>query len=82
MATRESKEGKEGNVLSQGAGLAAAISVESGPELGEHAQVKARGYWEAVWQRLRGDRVAIGSAVFIVVLVIAAFGGAPLAAKI
>jgi len=82
VATRESREGKEGNVLSQGAGLAAAISVESGPELGEHAQVKARGYWEAVWQRLRGDRVAIGSAVFIVVLVIAAFGGAPLAAKL
>ena len=41
--------------------------------------VKARGYWELVWIRFRRDKVAIASAIFIVLLILVAFVGAPLA---
>jgi peptide/nickel transport system permease protein len=68
-------------VLSAGAGLAAEVALESGGELGEVADVKARGYWEQVWRRFRRDKVAIASGVFIVFLLVAAFAGAPLAEK-
>jgi peptide/nickel transport system permease protein len=67
-------------VLSAGAGLAAEVALESGGELGE-AEIKARGYWEQVWRRFRRDKVAIASGVFIVLLFVAAFAGAPLAEK-
>ena len=77
VATHE----KQPELLSSGAGLGAAVALESGPELGEHADVKARGYWEGVWLRLRRDRVAIASAIFIVFLVVVAFAGAPLAKR-
>jgi peptide/nickel transport system permease protein len=71
------------NIVSGTAGLAAAVAVESGTELGEiEGDVRARGYWENVWRRLKRDRVAIGSGVFVVFLVLAAFVGAPIAAKI
>jgi peptide/nickel transport system permease protein len=46
------------------------------------AQIKARGYWEQVWIRFKRDKVALGSIVFIVLLVIAAFPGAWLASKL
>jgi ABC-type dipeptide/oligopeptide/nickel transport system permease subunit len=69
-------------ILSSGAGLAAAVAVEAGPELGEFEPVRARGYWEQVWLRLSRDRVAIGGGLFIVFLVLAAFVGAPIAAKL
>src|SRR6187431_151391 len=36
------------DVISSGAGLAAAVVAESGTELGEIQQVRARGYWEQV----------------------------------
>ena len=77
MATQDRRE-----VLSAGAGLAAEVALESGGELGEgvHA-VKARGYWEQVWRRFRKDKVAIASGIFIILLFVAAFGGAPIAAK-
>ena len=45
------------------------------------ATVKARGYWEAVWLRFRKDRVAIAGGVFIVLLLLAAFVGGPIAAR-
>ncbi len=48
-------------------------------ELGT-TEVKARGYWEQVWIRFRRDKVAIAGGVFIVLLVLAAFAGGPLAA--
>ncbi|MBA3365049.1 MAG: ABC transporter permease [Actinobacteria bacterium] len=68
--------------MSQGAGLSAAVAMESGPELGEQQEaVRARGYWEGVWLRLRRDRLAIASAFFIVFLVVVAFAGAPLAKR-
>jgi len=68
-------------LLSSGAGLASAIAVETHGELGEGEQIKARGYWEQVWLRLRRDKVAIAGGVFIVVLFLVAFAGAPIAEK-
>ncbi len=44
--------------------------------------VKARGYWEGVWLRFKKDRVAIAGGVFVVVLLLAAFVGAPIAAQV
>ena len=41
--------------------------------------VQARGYWELVWRRFRRDKVAIASGVFIIFLILVAFGGAPIA---
>ena len=68
-----------------GAGLAASVAVETHGEVGELdavQQVRARGYWEQVWIRFRRDRVAIAGGIFIIVLVFAAFVGAPLAAAL
>src|ERR1041385_1465813 len=42
--------------------------------------VRARGYWEQVWIRFRRDKVAIAGGVFIILLILGAFVGAPLAA--
>ena len=78
MATQE----KSPEILSSGAGLAAAVAVESGAELGELEVVRARGYWEQVWLRLRRDKVAIGGGVSIIFLVLASFIGGPVAAHI
>lgn len=78
MATKE----KQSSVLSSGAGLAGSVALESGPDLGDDMPVRARGYWEGVWLRLRRDRVAIASAVFIVFLILSAFLGGPLAARL
>jgi peptide/nickel transport system permease protein len=68
-------------VLSAGAGLAAEVALESGGELGEVTDVKARGYWEQVWRRFRRDKVAIASGIFIILLFITAFAGAPIAER-
>jgi peptide/nickel transport system permease protein len=72
---------KEKEVLvSGGAGLGAAIATESGPDLGGSEEaVRARGYWELVWRRLRRDKVAIASGIFIIFLISVAFFGAPIA---
>jgi peptide/nickel transport system permease protein len=43
--------------------------------------VKARGYWEGVWRRLRKDRIAIVGGGVIATLVLAAFVGAPIASR-
>jgi len=69
-------------VLSSGAGLAAAVAVESGTGLGEFEPVRARGYWEQVWLRFKRDKVAIAGGVYIVFVVLAGFIGAPIAARI
>ena len=57
------------------------VDAPAGPVVGESA-VKARGYWEGVWLRLRRDRIALAGAVFIIILFFVAFAGAPIAAKI
>jgi ABC-type dipeptide/oligopeptide/nickel transport system permease subunit len=66
-------------LLSSGAGLGAAVAVESGTELGELGPVRARGYWEQVWRRFRRDKAAIISGAFIIFLLLAAYPGAALA---
>jgi peptide/nickel transport system permease protein len=63
-----------------GAGLGAAVAAESGTDLGQVEEaVRARGYWELVWRRFRRDKVAIASGIFIILLILVAFGGAPIA---
>src|SRR6476660_8375308 len=66
-------------ILGSGPGLASAVALESGPELGD-VEVKARGYWEQVWRRFRRDKIAIAGGVTIIVLLFSAFIGAPIAA--
>jgi peptide/nickel transport system permease protein len=70
---------KHSDLVGSQAGLGAAVATETGAELGELEDVRARGYWELVWRRFRRDRVAIASGVFIVLLVLVAFAGAPIA---
>ena len=67
------------DLLSSGAGLASAVAFESHGELGE--TVKARGYWEQVWRRFKRDKIAIAGGIFIIVLILAAFVLAPIAAR-
>ena len=74
MAQKE----KDPIVSSQGL-LAEAVAVESGGELGEQDDVQARGYWALVWRRFKRDKVAIASGVFVIFLILFAFGGAPIA---
>ena len=77
VATHETKP----DIISSGAGLAAAVALESGPELGEGTEpVRARGYWEQVWIRFRKDKIAIAGGVFIILIILAGFIGAPIAA--
>jgi peptide/nickel transport system permease protein len=71
------QQGRE--VLGAQAGLASAVAVETGGELGEVEEVRARGYWEQVWRRFRQDKVAIGSGIFIIFLIFVAIAGAPIA---
>src|SRR5436190_20781750 len=59
-------------------GLGAAVAAETHGELGE-GEILARGYWELVWIRFKRDRIANASGVFIIVLVLVAFIGAPVA---
>jgi peptide/nickel transport system permease protein len=68
----------EKEVLGGGAGLAGAIAVESGTELGE-IEIRARGYWEQVWIRFRRDKLAIAGGIMIILLLFGAFVGAPIA---
>src|SRR5436190_23294172 len=65
-------------VVSGAAGLGAAVASESGAALGQ-IEIRARGYWELVWIRFRRDKVAIASGIFIILLILTAFAGAPLA---
>ena len=44
--------------------------------------VRARGYWEGVWLRLKRDKVAIAGGIFIIFLFLVAFIGAPIAKKL
>jgi peptide/nickel transport system permease protein len=74
-----SSQEKHQEVLGSAAGLGAAIALESGGELGETIDVRARGYWEQVWRRFKRDRVAVGSIVFLVGLVLVCFPGATIA---
>jgi len=74
-------QGTDKEILGAGAGMAAAIALESGVELGQ-IEVKARGYWEQVWRRFKRDKIAIGGGITIILLIIVAFIGAPVAQAI
>ncbi len=41
-----------------------------------------RGYWELVWRRFKTDRVAVASGIFLAVVLLACFGGEPLAERL
>ena len=65
------------------AGLAAIAAAETQGQLGElEPEVRARGYWEQVWIRFRRDKVAIVSGVFIILLLLTAAFGGPIARHI
>ena len=49
------------------------------PEALEAHPPAPRGYWELVWMRFKRDRLALASGIFIVVILLACFGGEPLA---
>jgi len=68
-------------VVSGAAGLGAAVAAESGSDLWELDSTQPRGYWELVWLRFRHDRVAIASGICILVLLLVAFVGAPVAKR-
>jgi peptide/nickel transport system permease protein len=79
VATRETNP----DVISSGAGLAAAVAVESGPELREGLEpVRAKGYWEQVWTRFKRDKAAIAGGITIIIILLAGFVGAPIAAHL
>jgi peptide/nickel transport system permease protein len=78
LSTKE----QDRELVSSVGGLASTVAIESGGELGEHEDIRARGYWEQVWIRFRRDKAAIAGGVFIIILLLAAFGGAPLAAHL
>jgi peptide/nickel transport system permease protein len=66
-------------VVSSSAGLGASVAAETTGEFGGLEEIRARGYWELVWRRFRRDKVAIASGIFIIVLLLIAFAGAPIA---
>ena len=68
-------------VVSGAAGLGAAVAAESGAELGDLETVRARGYWELVWIRFRRDKIAMASGICILLLLLIAFAGAPIAKR-
>src|SRR5712692_3242153 len=70
---------REPELVSSAAGLGAVVATETGGELGELEEIRARGYWELVWRRFRRDKVAIASGFMIILLIAIAFGGAPIA---
>ncbi|HET9243668.1 MAG TPA: ABC transporter permease [Gaiella sp.] len=58
------------------------LPVDTAGAVGGEAAVKARGYWEGVWLRLKRDRFALAGGAFIIFMFLVAFVGAPIAAKI
>ena len=56
--------------------------VDAGAGLPAEGAVKARGYWEQVWRRLKRDRFALAGGAFIIFMFLVAFAGAPIAAKL
>jgi peptide/nickel transport system permease protein len=80
LFTRMASTDKPADLLGSQAGLGAAVATESGAQLGEQLEaVRARGYWELVWLRFRRDKVAIASGILIILLILIAFAGAPIA---
>jgi peptide/nickel transport system permease protein len=70
------------HLVSSDAGLGAAIAIETHGELGEGEPIRARSYWDQVWRRFRRNRVAVGSGIFILLLIAVAAVGAPIASRL
>ena len=71
------------DLLPAAAGLMSPVAAEVGDDLADPAaQVKARGYWEQVWARFMRDKVALAGGAFVILLIVSAFGAAPLAAHL
>jgi peptide/nickel transport system permease protein len=62
-------------------GIAAGIGL-GGQVEGEADDVRARGYWEQAWRRFRRDRIAVFSGIVIIMIVLVAFIGAPIASHL
>jgi len=75
VATKEKPD-----LTSEGAIFLTPAELADVPE--EGVAVQARGYWEGVWLRLRRDKVAIAGGIFIILLILVAFIGAPIAKKL
>jgi peptide/nickel transport system permease protein len=58
-----------------GVGTTGAIEADAG-------DVRARGYWEQAWRRFRRDRIAVLSGIVIILIVLVAFIGAPIAVHV
>src|SRR6185312_12176662 len=71
----------ERTTLVPGAAAVGGTSV-SGEVEGSGDAIRARGYWEQAWIRFRRDRVAMASGVVIILIVLVAFIGAPIAAHL
>jgi peptide/nickel transport system permease protein len=69
----------EPETMGSAGGLASIAATETGTELGELEEIRARGYWELVWIRFKRDRLAIAGGIFVVLLFLIAFVGAPIA---
>ena len=56
--------------------------LEAAPSGSGQTAVAARGYWSAVWSRLRRDRVALAAGVVLALVFLACFAGAPIASRL
>jgi len=71
----------ERTTLVPGAAAVGGTSV-SGEVEGTDDAIRARGYWEQAWIRFKRDRVAMASGIVIILIVLVAFIGAPIAAHV
>ncbi len=62
-------------------GVAAGVGLGGGLQ-GDLDDIRARGYWEQAWRRFRRDRIALVSGIVIILIVLMAFVGAPVAARV
>ncbi len=69
----------EPELVTSEAGLAGAAVAGRGTVPDNRSVVRARGYWELVWIRFKRDRIAVASGIFIILLFVVAFAGAPIA---
>jgi peptide/nickel transport system permease protein len=73
MASHQERTALPGAAV--GVGTTGAIEADAG-------DVRARGYWEQAWRRFRRDRIAVLSGVVIILIVLVAFIGAPIAVHV
>jgi peptide/nickel transport system permease protein len=73
MASHQERTALPGAAV--GVGTTGAIEADAG-------DVRARGYWEQAWRRFRRDRIAVLSGIVIILIVLVAFIGAPIAVHV